>query len=897
MRENRMFKIIGLSVITAGLLVGCGDSVTATSNSPVVTSSDKLAGSLLKGPITNATVTIYDANGKEVGQTTSMNGKFLLPTLTLTSEYYTIESTGGSYEDEATKTTVNISENDGLKTLVSKTEFEEMLTKKEFVSLTPETTIFAELTKEKIDAGMDLATASSESEQLIYDLLIKDSSPMPMLEGDVFSKRGDLTQTPSKILEAFAKNRAIAFSTFVKELNIAPERAFEIMSKIKEDIKDGKSDGIDVDGDGTVDVDGTQEYALARTKLFNNTTNRLRNGELSPEETENLRQMGFDVESIQTDRANKDANLSAEVSKYMASTTLPTLHILETMSDEDGDSTDAKETYTLTANTEVNVTIETPNGSWVTPMWRYNNKQLPLVIRTNRGTAMTLKLDNQLDSDSTIHWHGFKIPAIMDGGPDVPVASGTTKDYTFTMSQPASSMWFHPHPDMETGKQVYMGLAGAFLLEDEISKKLEADKNLPSGDRDVVLLVQDRRFAPEENGVRKLQYMTMGMDSDGMLGDKVLVNGSVIPKYEVDTAQYRFRLYNVSNARNYKFAFNDGRKFKVVGTDGGLLNEPVELDSITLGAAERVEIVVDFSKDTVGTKVMMVSQPTAGDMMSMMGGMDGMDGMGDGNSGEMAGMNGMNDSSEMGGMNGMSGMGDGNSSGMAGMNDSSEMGGMNGMSGMGSMSNNGMGGMMGMAGAGEGLVIMRFDVTTAVTDDVTLYEKLPSNAEIATRIDPATAVNSDKSRQFVMMMDMGNMGNMDGNMGSMNNSNNSGGMNMTFVINGKTFDMNRVDEFIGAGSTEIWEIKNASPMAHPFHAHAVQYQILSRNGVPATGVDLGWKDTFLVQPGESIKIIAKFDPVLSVGDYMYHCHILEHEDAGMMGYFRVGESGNVGSSN
>lgn len=120
-------------------------------------------------------------------------------------------------------------------------------------------------------------------------------------------------------------------------------------------------------------------------------------------------------------------------------------------------------------------------------------------------------------------------------------------------------------------------------------------------------------------------------------------------------------------------------------------------------------------------------------------------------------------------------------------------------------------------------------------------------------------------------------------------------MNMTFVINGKSFDANRVDEFVPAGATEVWEIKNASPMAHPFHAHAVQYQILERDGKPATGVDLGWKDTFLVQPGGSVKIIAKFDPIINVGDYMYHCHILEHEDAGMMGYFKVGDTGIVGN--
>ena len=192
------------------------------------------------------------------------------------------------------------------------------------------------------------------------------------------------------------------------------------------------------------------------------------------------------------------------------------------------------------------------------------------------------------------------------------------------------------------------------------------------------------------------------------------------------------------------------------------------------------------------------------------------------------------------------------------------------------MSNNNMGGMDGMASSGQGFVLMRFDVNETVTDDVTLYTQLPTTAEIATRTDAASAVNASNPRKFVMTMSRGGNG-------------------MSFVINNKTFDPNFVNEYIAAGSTEVWEISNASMMAHPFHAHAVQYQILERDGKPATGTDLGWKDTFLVQPGGKVKIIAKFDPTINKGDYMYHCHILEHEDAGMMGYFRVGATGNVGN--
>jgi FtsP/CotA-like multicopper oxidase with cupredoxin domain len=81
-------------------------------------------------------------------------------------------------------------------------------------------------------------------------------------------------------------------------------------------------------------------------------------------------------------------------------------------------------------------------------------------------------------------------------------------------------------------------------------------------------------------------------------------------------------------------------------------------------------------------------------------------------------------------------------------------------------------------------------------------------------------------------------------------------------------------------------------MPHPFHAHAIQWQILDRQlpgdttPTPASGIDLGWKDTFLVHPGEVVRIIGQFDSS-TVGNYMYHCHILEHEDNGMMGIFSV----------
>jgi len=109
-------------------------------------------------------------------------------------------------------------------------------------------------------------------------------------------------------------------------------------------------------------------------------------------------------------------------------------------------------------------------------------------------------------------------------------------------------------------------------------------------------------------------------------------------------------------------------------------------------------------------------------------------------------------------------------------------------------------------------------------------------------------------------------------------------------INGKLMDMGRIDEVVRLGDIEIWEVRNPGGQAHPFHIHLVQFQILDRNGQPPAGAELGWKDTVLVPAGDTVRIIMPFDRYADPEvPYMYHCHIMEHEDAGMMGQFLVVE--------
>ena len=113
-------------------------------------------------------------------------------------------------------------------------------------------------------------------------------------------------------------------------------------------------------------------------------------------------------------------------------------------------------------------------------------------------------------------------------------------------------------------------------------------------------------------------------------------------------------------------------------------------------------------------------------------------------------------------------------------------------------------------------------------------------------------------------------------------------MDGSMGINGRSMDLDRIDERVSLGSIEIWEIVNRTPLTHPFHIHDVQFRVLDRDGAPPLPYEQGLKDTVLVDPGSTVRVIAEFADFADPDHpYMYHCHILEHEDAGMMGQFVV----------
>ena len=120
------------------------------------------------------------------------------------------------------------------------------------------------------------------------------------------------------------------------------------------------------------------------------------------------------------------------------------------------------------------------------------------------------------------------------------------------------------------------------------------------------------------------------------------------------------------------------------------------------------------------------------------------------------------------------------------------------------------------------------------------------------------------------------------------NGNGGGHGGGNFSINGRRMEMNYINERIQFNTTEIWELTNNSPMMHPFHVHNGQFQVLDRNGQQPPANEMGWKDTVRVGSGELVRIIMRFtDFIDDKNPYMYHCHILEHEDRGMMGQFLI----------
>jgi spore coat protein A len=265
-----------------------------------------------------------------------------------------------------------------------------------------------------------------------------------------------------------------------------------------------------------------------------------------------------------------------------------------------------------------------------TKVWGYNGLFPGPTIIARKNRTVTVRHINHLPINHSrhgtgtphaamgemlpaIHLHGADVPPESDGHPDdgIPFQGGF-RDYLYPNRQRGCAMWYHDHTHGLTGERVCMGLAGLYFLVD---KSVEAPLRLPAGRREVPLVIQDRIFGADGQFKYEINEETL---QSGYLGDAILVNGVVNPFFEVETAKYRFRILNGSNARIYRLSLDSGAPLIQIGTDGGLLQRPKPQASIEIAPSERLDVIIDFSETSVGSKIVLENLNGAGRTASIM---------------------------------------------------------------------------------------------------------------------------------------------------------------------------------------------------------------------------------------------------------------------------------------
>jgi FtsP/CotA-like multicopper oxidase with cupredoxin domain len=221
-------------------------------------------------------------------------------------------------------------------------------------------------------------------------------------------------------------------------------------------------------------------------------------------------------------------------------------------------------------------------------------------LRLRTGDEVALTFENQLAEATILHWHGLSVPEAADGHPRLAIAPGERYRYEFPVVNRAGTYWYHAHPHHRTAIQVYRGMAGLLLVADADEDRL----TLPSGDREIPLLIHDRRMhASGEYVFEPVMHDQM----EGWFGDTPFANGVPQPTVEVDAALYRLRVVNASGARILRLALSNGASMTLVGSDGGLLPAPVTVGHVDLATGERADLLVDFSTSAVGERVVLRS--------------------------------------------------------------------------------------------------------------------------------------------------------------------------------------------------------------------------------------------------------------------------------------------------
>ncbi|WP_404347388.1 multicopper oxidase [Sutcliffiella horikoshii] len=467
---------------------------------------------------------------------------------------------------------------------------------------------------------------------------------------------------------------------------------------------------------------------------------------------------------------------------------------------------------------KVSVHSELPKTS----MWGYEGIFPGPTIEVESGKRVYIKWKNQLPSvhllpvDFTVHGahhdvpvvrtvvhvHGAVVEPESDGYPDAWFTNGyqqvgekfVKEVYQYDNCMNACTLWYHDHAIGITRLNIYAGLAGFFLVKSEKEHSL----NLPTGEYDIPLLIQDRTFNQDGSLYYPKQPKEPVPEVETSIvpeffGETILVNGKVWPYLEVEPRKYRFRVLNGSNSRFYRLKLDRDQYMFQISTDRGLLPHPIGIKEIILAPAERADIIIDFT-NLGGKRMTFINDAPApfpnGD-------------------------------------------------------------------------------------------------TENVIRDVLQFRVHPEVVYIDTSSIPAQLEQLSflSEKNAVKRRDL-----------TLDHLKDKYGRELMLLDN-KDWDA-PISETPKLGTTEIWYLINLTPDTHPIHIHLIDFQILDRRefnvdkynkekvieylgpSIAPEPQERGRKDTVRANPNEVTRIIMQFGPYS--GLYVWHCHMLEHEDYEMM---------------
>ncbi|AUX20724.1 oxidoreductase [Sorangium cellulosum] len=402
-----------------------------------------------------------------------------------------------------------------------------------------------------------------------------------------------------------------------------------------------------------------------------------------------------------------------------------------------------------------------------TPVWTYDGGIPGPLLKARVGDRVIVHFRNDLPAPTTIHWHGVRLLAEMDGAPGHSQAEtppGGSFTYDFVVPD-AGLFWYHPHVD--SAAQQGNGLYGALLVDDP-------DEPAELGD-ELVLVLSD--IMVHEDGA--LGDPRAGGNFGtlfGREGDQLLVNGRLNPVIEARGGlRQRWRIVNAAKSRYYQLALA-GHRFTRIGGDGGLMERPVETEMLVLTPGERADVLVT-PRGAPGATLPVRWVPYD---------------------------------------------------------------------------------------RGYGTTFQRPEVEVfriRLADAPEAEDApVPAVARAIPALDPAAAV-----RRVDLKLTM-----------------EEGEGDLVMGINDVPF-WEAEPLMATVGDTEVWTVENTFDFDHPFHLHGFFFQVLGEDGRPARPME--WKDTVNVPVGGAARFVVRYDN--RPGMWMFHCHILDHADAGMMGMLHL----------